>query len=113
MSTLTTLDILKKGRELIADPARWITRTYAQSRYGADCNVLSNAATCFCSVGALCRAAGMSVSVLEGYDGIPKAPYRALQKAMGDMPAEFNDTHSHALVLAAWDRAIAAEEAKQ
>lgn len=42
-------------------------------------------------------------------DGVRAPEYKALKEAMGgQFPGDFNDAHTHAEVLAAFDRAIAA-----
>lgn len=107
MTTLTTLDILKKGRELIADPARWTKREFAKDEKGEPVLPESPSAVCFCSLGALDRvyAFGSAAAHIRAN--------RALTEACGGSVPRFNDLHTHPEVLAAWDRAIAAEEAKQ
>lgn len=113
MTTLTTLDILKKGRELIADPARWTQGAFARNKWDDRCDPSSNYAKCFCCAGAL-----IAVSGLNEIEAFESGALAALEVAAGkngkraDL-ASYNDSHSHDLIVALWDRAIAAEEAKQ
>jgi hypothetical protein len=62
-----------------------------------------------CAAGALLRARGESVEI-GWHEAIHRyAEYRELNRAMGSRSVSgFNDTHTHAEVLAAFDRAIAA-----
>ncbi len=104
--SMTTAQILRAARELIADERHWTTNVLARDAGGCLTMVASDDATCFCAVGALLKATGRS--------GITAAR-RAIEDAAGierSRVFEWNDTHTHAEVLAAFDRAIATEEAK-
>lgn len=102
---MNTLEILKAGRELISDPARWTQATSARTADGEPCNSFSKRAASFCSLTAVDHAAG------DSSDGSHCAAVKALQIAARGSIVEFNDRHTHAEVLAAWDRAIAKLEA--
>ena len=97
---MDTLEILKAGRELISDPARWTQGAFARNETGESI-FADEGAIRFCSIGAISKVCGkrcvskFACEVLGGFN-----------------VALFNDTHTHAEVLAMWDRAIAAEEAK-
>lgn len=103
---MDTLEILKAGRELISDPARWTQNVTARDAQDDWAFASDQDAVCWCSLGALLKIGG------SGYqDAIDALDISALQ--LGSQQATlFNDTHTHAEVLAMWDRAIAAESAK-
>ncbi|MEA2495597.1 MAG: hypothetical protein QOJ29_3508 [Thermoleophilaceae bacterium] len=92
----TTLEVLRGAKRLIEDPERW-----SGDGPGDGCPRR-------CAVHAL-HAAGATAEVkLAGLD--------ELAAAMGvklGYVASFNDSHSHAEVLAAFDKAIANVEARQ
>ena len=50
---ITVLEILKKARELLSDPARWTKRSWARDIYGRPRSYDEPDAACFCSVGAV------------------------------------------------------------
>lgn len=101
----TELCVLKGARKLISDPAHWTKAAFARSANGEERNCLDGEASCWCAWGALYRAA---------YDCGDKSldevePARAiLARSMDDSIPSFNDNHTHAEVLAAFDRAILA-----
>lgn len=97
---MTSTEILIKARELIADPAHWTQGELARNDVGAYRHPLALEAVCFCSIGALERAANGE------YDD---AYYQARARLRGTLNrciASFNDTHTHAQVLAKFDEAI-------
>jgi hypothetical protein len=86
-------EILIRARKLIDHPDKWIKGMFT---FGGG----------YCAVGALFKA-GIDRCGIE-WDKNPA--YLALVKSTGTEPGEvgrFNDTHTHAEVLAAFDRAIA------
>jgi hypothetical protein len=101
---MNTLEILKAGRALIADPKNWCQGTLAKNNLGEDTDPLYYDACCWCSVGALRKAVG------DGHTSTGEAQahlYRALPEGLDDMAiVTFNDTQTHAKVLAMWDKAI-------
>lgn len=101
----TTLDILKRARALIEDPARWTRREYARDISGKPVGIDAAEATCWCAMGALAH-----VSTDRFWMG---EPYNALRTAMGNSVADFNDGCTHAEMLGAFDAAIASEEARR
>ena len=103
-----TLEILKKARELISDPSRWTQGTYARNSNGSQEFIMSPAAVCFCTIGAVRRVCG---------DKSYGHALFSLAARLPDPPLElsdFNDApnRTHAEVLALFDKAIKAEEAK-
>ena len=100
------LSILRPARELIAAPEHWTQRYLALSATGAPVLPRTDAAICWCSSGALLEIGLLhTVNVCLAGD--------LLTDNLGGMPGaliRFNDTHSHAEVLAVWDRTIAAAE---
>ena len=99
---MKTSEFLRKAKSLIDTPDKWTQGEFATDRNGTPVDPDSAAAQCFCSLGALWRqdtiywATSQRVHLLE---------------AMGGNIAQFNDNHSHAEVMSAWDKAIAAAEA--
>lgn len=99
---------LKAARELIAKPGGWTKGHYARDASGALAASTDEAATCFCAVGAVLRVNGgnfgVSQPLLEGIAAqVPTTSLPVWNDAMERTQAE---------VVAAYDAAIAAEEAK-
>lgn len=104
---MTTLEILEKARELIATPEKWTQG--ALGRY-EDGKIIGSARSvllastqgnvrCLCMLGACLVAEGNPIGVALGS--------RELEDALEiDAMDEFNDSHSHAEVLALFDNAI-------
>lgn len=97
----TTKEILVEARALISNEENWTQGTFARenkaSTFGLD--EQDPRASCFCSHGALSRSAGLYVLCNE-------PSYLALRNAMDGSIHIFNDNHTHAEVLAAFDAAI-------
>ena len=95
-----TLKVLEKARALIADEAHWCRGAFAVDEHGNKVGALEAAACAWCASGATIRASNAS-----------EAGHRArVQLAMqigSPSVANFNDIHSHAEVLALFDRVIA------
>lgn len=100
---MTTLEILRKAREHISDPGMWFKGAYTAQGW----NGIFNGSPC-CAEGAIFWAAGR-YEIEPTHDVI-----RAVSDACGREVPSFNDdpNTTHADVLAAFDRAIAAEEAR-
>ena len=93
--------ILIDARKLIEAPERWTQHTYAKTKNGLEVSSRDRRAVCWCSAGAYNK-------VTEDMDySSPKAllAWDALVSATG-IVTKFNDTHTHAEVLAAFDKAI-------
>lgn len=103
---MNALEVLKESRKLIAQPEQWTQGTLARDEQGFATELYDANAVCFCAIGAIekvnCGNAGYNAHI-------------ALTKTVGEEVnfAEYNDTHSHAEVLAVWDETIARLEAAQ
>lgn len=95
-------EILIKAKALIADPNYWTKGTYFRDRKDNECGI--NMACKFCSIGAVhkvapyCLGNGALTALANSING-PEPLYL------------YNDTHTHAEVMAVWDKAI--EESKK
>jgi hypothetical protein len=95
---MTALDKLRAARDLISDPERWTQGTIARDWTGKQTTADAVDAFCWCAIGALEKVASNA------------QPFRALRWAMPSgyrSIVSFNDTHTHAEVLALFDKAIA------
>lgn len=91
---MTVKEQLVAARKLIDTPEKWGQKEY-----------VSEDAQRICASEALRRARGG-----EFFAQVNSPAYRALQSEMsGKLVCAFNDEHTHAEVLAAFDRAIAKE----
>ncbi len=93
-------EILRAIGERIREPSRWTTAADARDLNGTNVDPLEANAVCWCWYGALCIEARRSAS---GRDGAIRYMRLAADVRAID---EFNDTHTHAEVLAANARAI-------
>jgi hypothetical protein len=91
MLAVTVTDILRAARALIEDEAHWTP----------GCPRFTNPQTVFCIVTALREAGGY----VEGS--------KALRRVTSESLIHFNATHTHAEVLALFDRGIEACEASK
>jgi hypothetical protein len=97
-TSINTLEILTASRAKIADKNNWCQVASARNFMGASVSPYSITACSWCSVGAIeC----VEKSVFD------TSAHVQLEAFMGNDIGEFNDTHSHSEVLAAWDKAIA------
>ena len=105
-------EVLRKARELISDPKRWTQGEYAKDANGLKVGPNSARAVCFCSLGAIAKvkkaSAGKAVKSKPAH-----ILYLKMRLADPFSPYiwDFNDKHTHAEVLEAFDKAIAAAEA--
>jgi len=120
-NNLSPLQALTAARELLSDPTKWTKRYYAQDKTLHAVDILSEDASCFCSVGALCKVNGvsteaynrMSGSLLPGRDILTEAANK-LADGMDDLeraseiagPVDVNDLLGHKHVLQMFDIAI-------
>lgn len=108
--TKSVLDVLRDARGLIAKG--WTQGEFSRDANGDYCPMSDPAAACFCAMGAVYR-----VTLSE--DGIPipihNDVYALLCDAVGGSVVDWNDRRgrTQAEVLAVFDRAIAAAEARQ
>lgn len=102
---MNTLEVLRKARELISDPARWTQGEIARDTDGVTVHADHRLAVCWCAIGAVKHAAQhMGVhDVYKVFDALD-------QTAPGGLVVQFNDdpATTHDDVLAMFDRAIAA-----
>lgn len=105
---LTTLEVLRGARELLADEAHWVRGDFARNASGASVLSTSTDACAWCLVGAMRNKAGGKT---DAYFSAFSAIFRLLRNGHTRL-SDFNDTHSHAEVLDLLDRAIAAEESR-
>lgn len=112
----STLDVLKGARDLLSDPDRWTAS--GQYAVGADgytpADPREGNARAFCALGACSRVGWFDLLTFADEEGgLAREIRAALREVAGENVIDFNDTHSHAEVLALFDKAIAAEEAKR
>lgn len=100
---MNTLDALKKARELIKDPSNWTQRASARNSAGESRSPSSSSACCWCASGALEKVCNKFF--IGPWDALSR--FTKMQTVI-----TFNDSHTHAEVLALFDKAIAAEESK-
>lgn len=93
--------LLQDARNLISKPENWTQDDFAKTADGSGTYSCSDEAVCWCSLGALIK-----VSPPDENNQTKKPAKLALRKAMGGAIAIFNDAHTHAEVIAAWDKAI-------
>ena len=102
--TMKPSEILIAARELISVPDQWTQRIYARDKDGKSNWIHSSESVCFCSSGAIRR--------VSRFDYASSMTF--LVEEMGGEVTDYNDTHTHAEVIAAFDRAIvAAKDAGQ
>lgn len=105
--------VLEKARNLIYHQSRWTKNTMARDANGGDVDDTSPRATCWCSLGAVNRAA---YELTDSYSWMARdieasAAKEALRYTLhalhgDDRIAVFNDTHTHAEVLNLFDETI-------
>lgn len=103
METLVeTLTLLKNARELISNEENWTYGSYSRSIDGGTAIPSSTDAVCWCSIGALRK--------FGAWDSVNDAMFElmvAMPEDYRQSVATFNDSHTHAEVLALFDKAIA------
>lgn len=96
---MTAKQILIAARQLIANPEHWTQHVMARSASGLKASAENDpSATCFCPMGAVIRTVGFNSKIDE--------PFRHLRKFFEGSISKFNDSHTHAEVLAKFDEAI-------
>jgi hypothetical protein len=102
MSEVT--EVLVAARELIVEPDRWTKRTLAANEEGVGVDPTSEEAVCWCTVGAIQKAAASA----NNPDELEHLAVRAMFNTyipyypLGD----WNDGSTHELVLSVFDKAI-------
>jgi hypothetical protein len=104
MTKQTVTDILIIARKLIEKEENWTQGAYARLPDGTPTDEDGPSVSCYCSLGALSKA---------GNFWTPQKAYDYLYAAMGSSITDFNDTHTHAEVLAAFDAAIEASKKEE
>ncbi len=99
------LDTWIKARALIAEERHWCQHHAAVSISGYSVYPTDRAAVAFCLYGA-CRRAARDNPIVTADALMELAAFAPLNER-ASWPGRFNDTHSHAEVLALLDRAIA------
>jgi hypothetical protein len=113
VSTLSTLEILKQARELLAQPGAWIRCTYARDDLGVAVRGTDSDAVCWCTLGALHRVIGSDDIQFDRYVGIKDVLRREIPEDYESI-GDFNDDQDNVgPVLAVFDRAIARLESDQ
>lgn len=102
-----TVEILKAAKALIADEENWTQTVYARDENGESVSATDPRAVCFCSRGAIDKITAGNGAWEGAYD-ILLGLVTEDDDCIG--VADFNDTHTHAEVLALFDRAIARAE---
>lgn len=98
---MTTVEILKAARKRIEDPEKWWNGAKDTNRAGINCaqTAIANVLDEDCDADEAARAATANCAYARLTD---EGTYQSVWR--------FNDTHTHAEVLALFDRAIAAAE---
>lgn len=98
---ITVKEVLIAARAKIEDPKNWTQGECARDSKGKEVHSRNERAVCWCSIGAIAHASGF-------YYGFDKT-IAALESVIPGSISTFNDTHTHAEVLAKFDEAIAAQ----
>lgn len=102
----TVAQVLREAKAVIPTPAQWTRKVAARDSRGNRVTPRNERAVRWCAMGAIEKVApGDGLAALEW------AAIRALRPHMDDEVPTFNDSHTHAEVLAAFDAAIAEQEA--
>ncbi len=102
----TTKEILIAAKALISDPAHWTQGEYSRNTDGRRTAHHDPAAVCWCAMGAIIRV----LPLREYSRAVGVTETLAAWGAGGNSAADlvgFNDGHTHAEVLALFDKAIA------
>ncbi len=99
---MTPLQILTAARNKIAKPEHWTQGESCRNSSGQPC--AAQVATCFCSIGAIGTVAGEDWEAEQAAMDMLRRAIDPSRPLLG--LATFNDTHTHAEVLAAFDKAI-------
>lgn len=98
---MNTVETLKAAKALISDPTKWTQGAYARDAEGTVTDPFASDAACWCSVRSIVAVSREWFFASESL----------LEKAIGGGVIRFNDMHTHAEVMAAFDRAIELAEA--
>lgn len=107
-----TLEVLIKAREIIADPKRWTQGWYAKDCDGVMTDSMNADAVCWCSMGALTKAAHAIDNREAKYLATRVLADVIDQKFVAYSVLDYNDHHSHEEVLQMFDKAIELAKSK-
>lgn len=109
---MTVVELLKAGQELISVPERWTQGVAARDANGVPINPRKEDACCWCSYGALLKVSDDAQLVYSARGFLNRA-IGVLDDPIwpGVYFVKFQESHTHAEVLAMWNRAIALAEA--
>ena len=96
---MTPLETLKAARQLISDPAKWTQGWFAKNERGFTVSEDHPDACCWCALGAMRK-------VSPSWKGYHQTAAILMNGSLLRV-SDFNDTHTHAEVLALFDAAIA------
>ncbi len=101
---MTTLELLEKARELIADPNRWTTEVHSRDSAGRPVHPTSGQASCWCISGAIWKCSDDD-EYLAGkvWDELV---IEAGEKGF-ETPPDANDYGGHDVILSVIDATIA------
>jgi hypothetical protein len=102
---MTPLETLKAARQLITDPAKWTQGELARDAEGNEINPNNDLATCFCAHGA--------IQYFTADETLSNADILLIAVCSDKHDCyveDYNDTHTHAEVIALFDAAIAGLE---
>lgn len=99
---MTVKEVLIAARAKIADPANWTQGECARDSTGKEVHSSSDRAVCWCSIGAIANTIALDGGVFNNV-------ITELEFVIPGGISTFNDTHTHAEVLAKFDEAIAAQ----
>ena len=98
---MTPLETLRAARQLITDPTKWTQEEAARDEAGRGVMAYGEGAVCWCALGAIRNVVGSNDDAFD----LVFDTFR--DKAKVKLVAVYNDTHTHAEVLALFDAAIA------
>lgn len=116
--------LLRNAKVLIDTPEKWTQHSLARKADGSAVVPTALSATCFCSIGAIQRVVNDAVNE-KHYNGIPYDLTERLASCLSThVPischsysvlaiVKFNDSESHAEVMAVWDAAIQQAEREE
>jgi hypothetical protein len=102
-------EFLKKAKALIDTPSKWTTGAWAKNAAGTHVMPENPGSVCFCTTGAMFRIE----HDLNLHDVTLNKAVEYVKGAMNTRHIpDFNDSHTHAEVMAAWENAISTAESK-
>ena len=109
-------EFLIKAKSFIEKPENWTQGWYAKNSAGEEISAASPEATCWCSLGALRKAAITEdrYAIKEVKSIAVERLHYVIESLGGNGISNFNDHNDHETVMKVWDRAIkAAQEAEK